>query len=355
MAKPNSTIDLSALLANLRDRGHGNCPHDDRADGPEEDCRACLSDCAVSAIQSIADANAALQGVAQQATALYKNAPPDWPMSAEQLTRARFLLETCDQQNGDWTGAAFTLIREIVDRMSGLQDVDSPEARLVRYQNALESIVGSIFTETDPKAAFVSLWGIAHDALSAPPTAAEVEAQPGSEVLCPRCAHVFCPSDDPLHFHHDGCPSCSPALADAIGERDFWKAQHDDKQTALEMAEHRLKVLEARPLQPSDVMAVQWKNDGDGGSLAAIKAIDDDDEIVFAADGTPALEIESPGRDVERVDVGDYVVRRVLGGLMSMKREVFEQTQKQIAEMGEPIGRLVYEDGSPISKPETER
>jgi hypothetical protein len=144
-------------------------------------------------------------------------------------------------------------------------------------------------------------------------------------------------------------------LAETIGERDFWKAQHDDKQTALEMAEHRLNVRNARPLQPSDVMAVQWKNDGDGGSLAAIKAIDDDDEIVFAADGTPALEIESPGRDVERVDVGDYVVRRVVGGLMAMKREVFEQTQRQIAEMGEPIGRLVYEDGSPISKPETER
>jgi hypothetical protein len=209
MAAKNSTIDLSDLLANLRDRGHGNCPHDDRADGPEEDCRACLSDCAVRTIESIADANAALQGVAQQATALYKNAPPDWPMSSEQLIRARLLLDTCDQQSGDWTGAAFTLIREIVARMNGLQDVDSPEARLVRYQNALESIVGSIFTETDPKRAFVSLWGIAHDALSAPPTAAEVEAQPGSEVLCPRCAHVFCPSDDPLHFHHDGCPSCT--------------------------------------------------------------------------------------------------------------------------------------------------
>jgi hypothetical protein len=124
-------------------------------------------------------------------------------------------------------------------------------------------------------------------------------------------------------------------------------------QSAAQQATALLKNVRP-PLQPSDVMAVQWKNDGDGGSLAAIKAIDDNDEIVFAADGTPALEIESPGRDVERVDVGDYVVRRVVGGLTAMKREVFEQTQRQIAEMGEPIGRLVYEDGSPMSKPEPE-
>lgn len=211
MADRNLTIDLSDLLANLRDRGHGNCPHDDQADGPEEDCRACLSDCAVAVIESIADANAALQGVAQQATSLYK-------------------------------------------------DIESD-------------------------------------------------------------------------------------LAAAIGERDFWKAQHDDKQTALEMAEAKLEQMRERrrPIRPADTLAVQWLNTDE--SLAAIKAMDTENEIVFAADGTPALEIESPGRDVERVDLGDYVARRVVGGLMAMKADVYDQAQQQIAEMGEPIGRLVYEDG----------
>lgn len=26
---------------------------------------------------------------------------------------------------------------------------------------------------------------------------------------CGECARIVCPSGDPLHFHHDGCPSCS--------------------------------------------------------------------------------------------------------------------------------------------------
>jgi hypothetical protein len=27
---------------------------------------------------------------------------------------------------------------------------------------------------------------------------------------CAACAWIVCPWHDPLHFHHDGCPSCSP-------------------------------------------------------------------------------------------------------------------------------------------------
>lgn len=26
---------------------------------------------------------------------------------------------------------------------------------------------------------------------------------------CIECAAIICPLDDPMHFHHDGCPSCS--------------------------------------------------------------------------------------------------------------------------------------------------
>jgi hypothetical protein len=25
---------------------------------------------------------------------------------------------------------------------------------------------------------------------------------------CSECAKIICPFEDPMHFHHDGCPSC---------------------------------------------------------------------------------------------------------------------------------------------------
>jgi hypothetical protein len=28
---------------------------------------------------------------------------------------------------------------------------------------------------------------------------------------CPRCSAIDCRYGDQLHYHHDGCPSCSPA------------------------------------------------------------------------------------------------------------------------------------------------
>lgn len=30
---------------------------------------------------------------------------------------------------------------------------------------------------------------------------------------CAECSRIVCPHGDPMHFHHDGCPSC------AIGEQ----------------------------------------------------------------------------------------------------------------------------------------
>jgi hypothetical protein len=26
---------------------------------------------------------------------------------------------------------------------------------------------------------------------------------------CEKCSVIICPREDPLHFHHDGCPSCN--------------------------------------------------------------------------------------------------------------------------------------------------
>jgi hypothetical protein len=253
-----------------------------------------------------------------------------------------------------------------------------------RYQAALQSIFAVAHTRSEPKTAFVEAWHIALDALSLPPTAAEVEAQPGSEILCPRCAHVFCPSDDPLHFHHDGCPSCSEEVAqpmcDCDAHRQLQEAHAREQvkrmrdtgmQTGPELGGHMCmcghcshshfknhphvrdgcsacsctdfvpptgvpKVIAERgreglPLRPTDTLSAQWLNTEE--SLAVIKSMDVGNEIVFAADGTPALEIDSPGREVERVEVGDYVVRRVVGGLAAMKAAVFDLTQEQIGEV----------------------
>jgi hypothetical protein len=30
---------------------------------------------------------------------------------------------------------------------------------------------------------------------------------------CHECARIVCPWSEPLHFHHDGCPSCFVAEA----------------------------------------------------------------------------------------------------------------------------------------------
>lgn len=31
---------------------------------------------------------------------------------------------------------------------------------------------------------------------------------------CAICGKIMCPFGDPLHFHHDGCPSCATAPSD---------------------------------------------------------------------------------------------------------------------------------------------
>lgn len=39
---------------------------------------------------------------------------------------------------------------------------------------------------------------------------------PDSE--CDVCASIICPHKDPMHFHHDGCPSCEdPSKGELLG------------------------------------------------------------------------------------------------------------------------------------------
>lgn len=37
---------------------------------------------------------------------------------------------------------------------------------------------------------------------------------------CHKCAELCCPYLDPMHFHHDGCPSCAE-LGDGNARRDL--------------------------------------------------------------------------------------------------------------------------------------
>lgn len=77
--------------------------------------------------------------------------------------------------------------------------------------------------------------------------------------------------------------------------------------------------------KPVVIDAVEWKNDGDGGSLAAIKALDPSDIVIFAADGTPALLIRTLEGEM-RAEVGDYIIRGVKGELYPCKPDIFAAT-----------------------------
>jgi hypothetical protein len=83
--------------------------------------------------------------------------------------------------------------------------------------------------------------------------------------------------------------------------------------------------------KPVVIDAVEWKNDGDGGSLEAIKALDEKERIIFAADGTAALLILTLEGEM-RADVGDFIIRGVKGELYPCKPDIFAATY----ELAEP-------------------
>lgn len=84
--------------------------------------------------------------------------------------------------------------------------------------------------------------------------------------------------------------------------------------------------------KPVVIDAVQWKNDGNGGSLAAIKALDGTlNRVAFAADGTPALLIHTLEGDM-RAEVGDWIIRGVKGELYPCKPDIFKATYDAVDE-----------------------
>lgn len=41
-----------------------------------------------------------------------------------------------------------------------------------------------------------------------PPEALDAILQACQDGECYDCGRVICPHNEPLHFHHDGCPAC---------------------------------------------------------------------------------------------------------------------------------------------------
>jgi hypothetical protein len=62
---------------------------------------------------------------------------------------------------------------------------------------------------------------------------------------CSYCSQLICPHKDPMHFHHDGCPSCScdemeenSKIADPF--KDMWELS----QIKIKSLEERLRMAE---------------------------------------------------------------------------------------------------------------
>jgi hypothetical protein len=81
--------------------------------------------------------------------------------------------------------------------------------------------------------------------------------------------------------------------------------------------------------KPVVIGAVEWKNDGDGGSLEAIKALDEKDVVAFAADGTAALVISTLEGEM-RAEVGDFIIRGVKGELYPCKPDIFAASYEAV-------------------------
>jgi hypothetical protein len=82
--------------------------------------------------------------------------------------------------------------------------------------------------------------------------------------------------------------------------------------------------------KPVVIEAVEWKNDGDGGSLNAIVAMDGSlNRVSFAADGTPALIISTLEGDM-RAEVGDFIICGVKGELYPCKPDVFATSYEAV-------------------------
>jgi len=47
------------------------------------------------------------------------------------------------------------------------------------------------------------------------------------ETECIDCGAIDCPHGDPMHYHHDGCPSCWTAANDAERQQATTTSAHD--------------------------------------------------------------------------------------------------------------------------------
>ena len=81
--------------------------------------------------------------------------------------------------------------------------------------------------------------------------------------------------------------------------------------------------------KPVVIEAVQWTNDGDGGSLKEILALARNGRVTFAADGTADLIIETLEGDM-RANVGDWIIRDVKHEVYPCKPDIFAATYEEV-------------------------
>src|SRR5689334_9761906 len=87
--------------------------------------------------------------------------------------------------------------------------------------------------------------------------------------------------------------------------------------------------------KPVVIDAVQWTNDGDGGSLKAILALARNGRVTFAADGTADLILETLEGDM-RANVGDWIIRGVKQEIYPCKPDIFGATYEAVTDSDDP-------------------
>lgn len=80
---------------------------------------------------------------------------------------------------------------------------------------------------------------------------------------CDQCSAIFCPYDEPLHGHHDGCPACELEVLPDDPEV-FNKWQHDHWQLLLgkntmppmQPEQPTVKAIEGMRIKPGDTLVM---------------------------------------------------------------------------------------------------
>ena len=77
---------------------------------------------------------------------------------------------------------------------------------------------------------------------------------------CDQCSAIFCPYDEPLHGHHDGCPCCDTQIAprDAT-ELKVWRERRWMRligKNSMRPEQPTVKAIEGMRIKPGDTLVM---------------------------------------------------------------------------------------------------